>query len=268
MKIFYCYNYLFCMRLTRRKFIASALIGICAAITANDSSFPEVKEVKVDLGFNMTMMVISDLHLHGWGWREDILHDLLVNTAKKADIALILGDSYDNSTPDPRLVKKMLQDIEIPKVGVLGNHEHWASNKIPLSEGVRVYEEAGVKLLTNESAYFRGVRFGGVDWYEDEVGMGRAYLEDVGEVDVLLSHTPDIIGLSPKARLVVSGHTHGGQICIPLLGPIWTPSKYGNRFASGLFNVNGTYLYVNKGLGETILPIRFNCRRELTLIYI
>jgi predicted MPP superfamily phosphohydrolase len=254
--------------LTRRKFIASTLIGICTAITANDSTFPEVREVKIDFGLGMTIMVITDLHLHGWGWKEDMLCDLLRDTAERADIALVLGDSYDNNTPDLDIVKRMLSQIKIPKIGVLGNHEHWTSDRIPLSEGIRAYEEAGVILLMNQRFVFRGTTFGGIDWYHDEAGIGRSYLEELGEVDILLSHTPDVIGLSPKARLIVSGHTHGGQICIPFLGPLWTPSRYGTRFAIGLFNVNKMYLYVSRGLGETIVPLRFSCRRELTLIHI
>lgn len=256
------------MKLTRRDFILSVFFGACAGVTANDSMFPEVREVRVDMGLGMKMMVVTDLHLHGWGLREDILQDLLSKVSEKADLALILGDSYDNSTPRLDLVERMLKSIDIPKIGVLGNHEHWASGRIPLSEGIRAYKEAGVNILINEKVYLNGVNFGGIDWYFDEAGLGRSYLEHIGEVDVLLSHTPDVIGLYPKAKLVVSGHTHGGQICIPLLGPVWTPSRYGTRFSSGLFEVNGVYLYVSKGLGETILPVRFNCRRELTLIYV
>jgi len=258
------------VRLTRRSFLALAAGLACAtAVTAlRDTWAPEVTEVELGLGLGLTVMVVTDLHLHGWGWREEAVLDALIEASRRADVAVVLGDTYDQATPSLELVERMLKPLDLPKLGVLGNHEHWATGRFPLQQGIAALEAAGVRLLLNEAVELKGVKFGGIDWYEDEAGLPRSYLSRVGEVDVLLSHTPDVAGLSPRARVVLAGHTHGGQVCLPLLGPLWVPSRYGARFASGLFRLSESYLYVSRGLGESVLPVRINCRRELPLIHL
>ncbi len=256
------------MKVTRREFLSVLAVGgVLGLPTFYDSSIPEVKRVKLDLGFGVTLLLIADAHLHGWGWREEILRKVIREASREADVLLFLGDGYDMFSPRIDLILRLLSGISIPKLGVLGNHEHRAHSKYPLSLGREVYQKTGMKLLMNESVEFMGIKFGGIDWYEDEISIGRSNLEKVGEVDILLSHTPDIIGLRPKAKLVVAGHTHGGQVCLPILGPLWTPSRYGTKYASGLFKEGDAFLYVTRGVGESaVLPLRFNCRREVTLL--
>ncbi|MCS7103696.1 MAG: metallophosphoesterase [Candidatus Korarchaeum sp.] len=209
---------------------------------------------------------MADLHVQRWGGREEAIRDLLANLSGEFNVAFVLGDSYDERTRSLEPLTKLLSEIEVPKFGVLGNHEHWADRKIPLSRGIEALEGAGVRVLLNEAVEEMGIRIGGIDWYiEDKRAV--EVLNDLGKVDLLLSHTPDVIELQPRAKLVLAGHTHGGQVCLPLIGPIWTPSKYGTRYASGLFEVRGSYLYVSRGLGEKN-PLRFNCPRELTLLSI
>lgn len=84
---------------------------------------------------------------------------------------------------------------------------------------------------------------------------------------ILLSHSPDQIGWAIRNRfdLVLAGHTHGGQICPPVIGPIVAPSRYGVRFAGGLFQVDSTVMHVSRGLsGEE--PIRYGCPPELAVL--
>jgi hypothetical protein len=92
-------------------------------------------------------------------------------------------------------------------------------------------------------------------------GMGRQQLK------VLLTHNPDIVeevngvGLD----LVLAGHTHGGQVRLPLIGPLVVPSIYGTRYACGLFDFGKTKMYVNRGLGVVPPPVRFLVRPEITV---
>jgi len=87
-------------------------------------------------------------------------------------------------------------------------------------------------------------------------------------VSILLSHTPDIIEPATAAGvdLMVAGHTHGGQIVLPFIGPPVVPSKFGAKYAWGLFNHSGTRLAVTRGVGMITPRIRFRCRPEVVLL--
>ena len=92
--------------------------------------------------------------------------------------------------------------------------------------------------------------------------LGDATQEDFV---LLVSHSPDVaesLGGTP-VDLVLAGHTHGGQIRLPVLGPVYAPSLYGCRFASGVFWMDPTLLYVSRGISGRE-PIRYNCVPELT----
>ncbi len=91
---------------------------------------------------------------------------------------------------------------------------------------------------------------------------------ETGEPKILLAHSPEIFR-KVKGRdidLVLVGHTHGGQINIPFITNLFLPLKYDKKYKNGLFRVNSTYLYVNRGTGTTFLPIRFNSFPEIALI--
>lgn len=254
------------MKVGRRRFLyvlagAAMAAGGCSMY---EPHLVEDRELSIPLGFGVTLLHLSDPHI-----RQGSLYDEAIGAAaeasERADVTVVTGDFYDEGTPDLNVVKEWAAKLRGTKLGVFGNHEHWASGRLPIEKGRRALEEAGVRVLMNESVVVRGVRVGGLDWYYDRDDLGSAYLSQIGEVDVLLSHTPDVIGLRPQAKLILAGHTHGGQLSLPFVGPLWAPSRYGARYAGGLFDVGGRYMYVSRGMGE-VIPIRFNCRREVTLL--
>jgi predicted MPP superfamily phosphohydrolase len=88
-----------------------------------------------------------------------------------------------------------------------------------------------------------------------------------GPFRILLSHSPDQIDWAIRQRfpLMLAGHTHGGQIVFPVIGPVVSPSKYGTKYAGGLFQVSGVVMHVSRGLsGEE--PVRWNCPPELAIL--
>jgi predicted MPP superfamily phosphohydrolase len=87
---------------------------------------------------------------------------------------------------------------------------------------------------------------------------------------ILLAHTPDFIMDAMRAHidLQLSGHTHGGQIRLPFIGALWNMSAIGTNYAKGLMRLHNTYLYVNRGIGTIMLPMRFLCPPEITEIQI
>jgi uncharacterized protein len=84
----------------------------------------------------------------------------------------------------------------------------------------------------------------------------------------VVSHNPDFAETLTDRRvgLMLSGHTHGGQVSVPGMANPFVPSRYGMKYAHGLVEAPATKVYVSKGLGLTALPMRFNCPPELTLI--
>jgi len=83
---------------------------------------------------------------------------------------------------------------------------------------------------------------------------------------IALFHSPVYFDwMAGRSDLVLAGHSHGGQVKIPLIGPIWTPPFVGDYF-EGWFEQNGTRMYVSRGIGTSILNVRFCCRPELAII--
>ncbi|MBN1465619.1 metallophosphoesterase [candidate division KSB1 bacterium] len=85
---------------------------------------------------------------------------------------------------------------------------------------------------------------------------------------ILLAHSPDMVLWADRARidLQLSGHTHGGQVQLPFWGAVFSSIKLGRRYTQGLFQFDHTLLYINRGIGTVLLPIRFFCRPEITVI--
>ena len=92
----------------------------------------------------------------------------------------------------------------------------------------------------------------------------RKALENAGNPVLVITHSPDIFPQVPeRAALTLAGHTHGGQVALPLLGALLVPSAFGKRYEGGLTVENGKRLLVSRGLGTSLLPVRFNCRPEI-----
>lgn len=130
----------------------------------------------------------------------------------------------------------------------------------------------GIKVLANENI---SIPINNKTVYIAEVedlmtGHSNIYqaLENTKTPVILLTHTPDIFPkLQSSVNLVLAGHTHGGQVRLPLLGPIFTASSYGDKYAKGLtIAKNGNKMITTKGIGTSILPIRFNCVPEIIVI--
>ncbi|HSK88157.1 MAG TPA: metallophosphoesterase [Anaerolineales bacterium] len=220
---------------------------------------------------------ISDIHMGGWMNldRFQQVADLVV--AEKPDILLITGDFLlgHRFTDD---IKQALDDLtkvlsplaeSIPSFAVLGNHDYWVD-----AEAVRkMLSLGGVIELTNTVFTLRrgndNLHLCGVD----DVWDGDVRLEDViarledDNVAILLAHEPDYADVSAvtgKFDLQVSGHTQGGQVVIPFLGPPILP-YLGQKYHTGLYKVRNMFQYTNRGVGMNRLAVRFNCRPEITI---
>jgi predicted MPP superfamily phosphohydrolase len=109
---------------------------------------------------------------------------------------------------------------------------------------------------------------GAGDYWEDEIGIDRAF-EGVPkqECKILLAHNPDSIDTNYETRLdlTIAGHTHGGQVNIPFFGTPVLP-VINKAYSSGLIRTNKKNIYISRGLGWAIIPVRFNCFPEISVL--
>jgi len=195
-----------------------------------------------------TVCLLSDIHLER---RKNVLKKVAnVVQEERPDVIVFAGDYFNEVTQDTE--KKLIsffKTLEAPdgKWGVLGN---WDSLSM-----IPTLEKGDVTILQNEKATFSHeenfVTLHGLD-YNSSRGM-RKFGSELGRnhFNILLNHTPDMIpeAADEKFDLYLCGHTHGGQICIPLYGAVITFSKYGKRFESGRYRIGDMTAYVSRGVG-------------------
>ncbi len=252
-------------RLTRRQFLKVSslslmLLGAPGPITGYSLSL-----TKLDLGFGRRILFLPDIHLHG-GDRGYLVE--LVGRVKP-DILILGGDTWDMLSKKLYSIEGDLADLVRGAkwiIAVLGNHEYTASSRgsHPLDEGVGMLEDMGVYVLRDDSLEVGGLRIGGLDWRDDP----RRYEESskqLGHVDIVVSHSPDSARhVVQRNTVILAGHTHGGQICLPGSASVITNSVYG--FKWGWYKVRSNNMYVSRGVGEMIPP-RVYCGREAVLVY-
>ncbi|MHC1629282.1 MAG: metallophosphoesterase [Candidatus Nezhaarchaeales archaeon] len=216
---------------------------------------------------------IADTHFGMWHLpiRDDIAIQIIDDF--KPDIIVFTGDIICNVNGITDALKFIAHLTSIaPTIIVFGNWDYWSEANI--TELVNQLKELGAIVLINNSTIItRGkdeIYVAGVDdpytWRHD---LTRALSGiPINAFKILLAHSPQIIREARgKVDLILAGHTHGGQVNIPLLGPLFVPLPPGSRkYVAGIFTENGTVMYVNRGLGCSMLPIRFMCPPEVALI--
>jgi predicted MPP superfamily phosphohydrolase len=220
---------------------------------------------------DVVLVHLSDPHIEEHGRREAEALERII--ACRPDVIAITGDLV-RAGRDPAALERFLAGLPAPgrKFAVWGNHDH--ASGLAGAAGRALLARAGVTLL--ENAHRRIDTPGGplvVAGLDDPSSgldnLARA-LAGVAREDatLLLSHSPEIAGAlgNRDVDLVLSGHTHGGQVRLPFLGAILLPA--GTRhFEDGWFDVDGgARLHVSRGLGWSGLPIRFLCRPRIDVI--
>jgi predicted MPP superfamily phosphohydrolase len=192
--------------------------------------------------------------------------------ALRPDIVVLTGDyvgdgvlGTDPLPPDQALAPFAGLKARLGVYAVLGNHDHL----FPLGEIKAAIDRAHIRLLYNQRTRVGPVMIAGVDdWNVGHPDLARAlYGVDPARPTILLSHTPDIFPrVDSHVGLTLAGHTHGGQIALPLIGPILTASVYGKRYVHGHIRESGHDLIVSAGIGTSVLPMRIGVPPEIVLV--
>ena len=249
--------------------------------TAIDGPFPA--------GFNEPLQaaVIADIHFSQYYTPKDFERVVERINVMKPDLVFFLGDLIDNYNAyegDTTSIIEQLSRIETSgratvtmengvvhdKFAVYGNHDYGGGLE---NKYQSIMEDSGFHVLINDTVTLDdwALTITGIDdmviGYGD-VSCAKTLSEDT--YNIVLSHVPDVVTelTSEPIDLMLSGHTHGSQISVPILSDQFLP-PYGRIFISGEYNFEnqrGTTLYVNRGLGTTKIPLRFLASPELTEI--
>ncbi len=228
-------------------------------------------------GFSIGVM--ADFHAGAWG-NEGVIADAISSMLRlKPDVITLLGDYADgagshneHNIEKASFLFKQLQSLKSPygTFAVLGNHDHWIDKKKVTS----LLTKGNVTVLNNENRTLsNGLTIAGVDDYWEGPSDHHKALTGVNGENpaILLSHNPDINGfLAPDSpvKLVLCGHTHGGQIRIPFTGwAPWVPCSPQYRGKAGLFpETDRRYCFISKGIGSFLLPVRLSCPPDIGLL--
>ncbi len=276
--------------ISRRAFLrltaATAVAAIGADATLLEPNRPRI--VRKDLSLRrwparldgFTIVLLSDFHydpyfsihpLHASiGMVNDLRPDLIVLTGDFVTAPLFGGnDEKAASAAEPcaRLLRQMYS--KHGSWAVMGNHDY-ATDPERVTNALQA---EGIRCLANQSVAIErdGARFwlAGVNDVLNQAADLPETLSHVpsDEPTVLLAHEPDYADVVARhpVDLQLSGHSHGGQIRLPWLGPLYLPAL-ARKYVWGLYRVGNLTLYTNPGLGTIVLPVRWNCPPEITLL--
>ncbi|MCK5113638.1 MAG: metallophosphoesterase [Phycisphaerae bacterium] len=271
---------------SRRKLVAWLIVGIIAAGfvgVAVDALFIEPHGFKVtehtitisDLPQEwdgVTIAHLSDIHIGRLSDLDDAREIVNMTNDLRADLIVITGDFVSRADAITPALVEVLRDLRAPMgvYAVIGNHDHWTD----APKMVAMFEAAGIRFLTNKHQILirngKPLALGGVDDLmsgNSDVTLAFTGVPN-GVPRILLSHNPDYAELMPPGSnvdLMLCGHTHGGQVNIPLVGRLILPIKY-PKYAEGLVQGPQCQVFISRGLGMVYIPARFNCRPEIPLI--
>ncbi|MEM1324245.1 MAG: metallophosphoesterase [Bacteroidota bacterium] len=269
------------MKQSRRKFLRNSLLSIMGLLFL-DTFWLEKFFIKTlnfhlnDQSFNpIKLLQVSDLHLKSIRWR----HRRLIKKINdlQPDLIAFTGDAIEDQKYID-LLDQFLQQIDptIQKVAIMGNWEYWGH--VDVSQLRKLYKRHNCDLLINENRQYRfneqTINITGIDDWVGSHADYKAATADLKDADyhVVLTHCPahkdqiDRERGAEKIDLILSGHTHGGQIKFFGFAP-YTPPGSGH-YVRGWYNDEATNFYVSSGVGTSVFPFRLGSRAEITLFHI
>jgi len=221
----------------------------------------------------VTVALLTDIHVSGPDMPPKRLERIVAQVnALEPDLIVIGGDLVS----DGRLVTHVYKPDEIiaPLAGskaplgvilVPGNHDHWydwPGLKAALSK-------TDIVVLENEAHQAGPLAIGGLDdeyTGHDDIPATLRAMEKLEGARIILSHGPDPTPDLPEGSVVLAGHTHCGQIRLPLIGSLGVPSRYGKRYECGRIDEGTKTVIVSGGLGTSVMPVRFGTRAQVWLV--
>lgn len=243
------------------------LLGLFLAIACVPPKQVRSSTVPVPMeGIQRSRIVhLSDVHL-GWTTSEDLLEQALDQTRQAdPDLVVLTGDYLNRGLRFLPQLKSFVARLPRPCIAVMGNHDHWAGvdqiQAVLLSEGVQVLRNAHTTVRVGEQELtVVGVDDSSSD--HDDVALAFRGVENPDQA-LVLTHSPGIADRIAKegGRLILAGHTHGGQIDIPkVTEPL--ANAMGLKYMAGWYRIGQSWLFVNSGLGSAVIQSRVGARAQ------
>ena len=264
--------------------VVSVLVILCLGIwtlwgnTALEVNTYEIVSDRIPRGFDgVRIAQVSDLHNTEFGEGNEKLIELLSQT--DPDIIVLTGDLIDSRHTDIEIALAFVRQAVrfAPVYYVSGNHEARVYEYTEMKRGLI---DAGVVVLDNQTVQITrdgdSLTLMGIDdpsfRYGDDESIVRSAVDDLRSASdgytILLSHRPELFDLYVNLGmdLVFSGHAHGGQFRLPLVGGLVAPHQgLFPRYDGGLFHKEDTTMIVSRGVGNSIIPLRFYNRPEIVV---
>jgi uncharacterized protein len=220
----------------------------------------------------LSIVHLTDIHHSMYTPLETVEEAVHLANLLHPDLVALTGDYVTLSPsyiwPVARALGKLRARLGV--FAVLGNHDF----QVDADEITHALRAQHIRVLRNAHFALRSRRstlwMAGVDdlwWNADDFHAAFASVP-AREPKILLCHNPVGIrqAVSHGVDFVLSGHTHGGQVRLPLVGSLRGRSKLGERFVEGWNRLDGTQIYVNRGIGKSVVPLRFNCPPEIACL--
>ena len=256
--------------------LAAALIGSYTVfiernlVLVNRYQIPLAKLPPSFHGF--TVAHLTDLHLGTLVSASFIERVVQRTNALRPDAIVCTGDYVHqrNTSTEIEQVWPILSKLTAPHgvFSVLGNHDHWADTERSLYWLERSGQNLRHQCRTIERGKERLVLGGAGDLWEDRLLIDQVFADsEENDCRILLAHNPDSVdtAFTTPLSLVLSGHTHGGQVRLPFYGPPVLPVQ-NKRYSSGLIITEKTTLFISRGIGWAIYPVRCNCFPEIAVL--
>ena len=225
----------------------------------------------------LRLVLLSDLHIGGRHVPASRIATLTYTVNRlEPDMVLLAGDYVDGSLPrsDRSLVQNNAIEAGVEALAgikashgtyaVIGNHDNWY-------DGVWIrnqLEENGATVLANEGLNLPEICLIGMSDFDTDYPSSAGYQDcNLNHAKIVLTHSPDAFRfLRTDTTLALAGHTHGGQINLPLIGRRVTSTEAGEPLAYGLKELGGVPVYITAGIGTSMLPARFRAPPEIVVI--
>lgn len=254
---------------------AAAAAGSSAALVPSHRYGPVAEAVEFEVpGLDpahdgLRVAQLSDLHVGPRTPEERIRAAIALANGFEPDLVVLTGDYLSRDPSGVGLLGPQLAGLRGPAVAVLGNHDHW----VDPAGAARELGRLGCDVLRNQHTRLtlRGVPFtvvGVDDLHTGNADPARALRGAPTGSRLVLAHGPrtaDLLRDAPSPLLMLSGHTHGGQVNVPLLTPYLVRALAQEPYLRGRFALGPVQLYVNRGIGNSALRIRLNADPEVTL---
>lgn len=264
------------LKLTGAATLATLGATVAYSLFENEADSPVVERVRIPIpnlpsaldGFRIVQ--ISDIHYYPFTTIELVSRAVEIANQLQPDLTVLTGDFIWHEVEAVFELMPSLARLNA-KYGVyagLGNHDLWTDVKVVSraieQERLPLLVNQGVPIAAGKSTLYLASLDDGWSGKPDLTQTTASWSEDA--VTVLLMHEPDLAptyAVDKRIHLQLSGHSHGGQVRLPFYGPLILP-YLSWQYPMGLYNINGMWLYTNRGLGTTNVPVRVNCAPEIT----